>query len=111
MNNSTIACRAGVSCQDWSVSPHPLAGTEIKPRAAHHWCLSPAGRFRMGSTDFYPKRRRCTRSDGFAVDRGPVTLTQFARSGLRYRPAARQPQAIDTSTSHIGFRCVTRDNS
>jgi formylglycine-generating enzyme len=27
---------------------------------------------------------------------------------LRYRPAARQGEAIDTSTSHIGFRCVIR---
>jgi formylglycine-generating enzyme len=27
---------------------------------------------------------------------------------LRYRPAARQPEAIDTSTSHLGFRCVMR---
>jgi sulfatase modifying factor 1 len=27
---------------------------------------------------------------------------------LRYRPAARQGEAIDTSTGHIGFRCVTR---
>ena len=27
---------------------------------------------------------------------------------LRYRPAARQGEAIDTSTSHIGFRCVAR---
>jgi formylglycine-generating enzyme required for sulfatase activity len=27
---------------------------------------------------------------------------------LRYRPAARQSEAIDTSTSHIGFRCVIR---
>jgi formylglycine-generating enzyme len=27
---------------------------------------------------------------------------------LRYRPAARQPQMIDTGMSHIGFRCVTR---
>jgi formylglycine-generating enzyme required for sulfatase activity len=27
----------------------------------------------------------------------------------RYRPAARSPQAVDTSTSHIGFRCVVRD--
>jgi len=26
---------------------------------------------------------------------------------LRYRPAARQAQSIDTSTSHLGFRCVT----
>jgi formylglycine-generating enzyme required for sulfatase activity len=27
---------------------------------------------------------------------------------LRYRPAARQAEAIDTGTSHIGFRCVIR---
>jgi formylglycine-generating enzyme len=27
---------------------------------------------------------------------------------LRYRPAARQPESIDTSTSHIGFRCMIR---
>ena len=26
----------------------------------------------------------------------------------RYRPAARHAQAVDTSTSHIGFRCVIR---
>jgi formylglycine-generating enzyme len=26
----------------------------------------------------------------------------------RYRPAARHPQPIDTSASHIGFRCVVR---
>jgi formylglycine-generating enzyme required for sulfatase activity len=26
----------------------------------------------------------------------------------RYRPAARFAQAIDTTTSHVGFRCVTR---
>jgi formylglycine-generating enzyme required for sulfatase activity len=27
---------------------------------------------------------------------------------LRYRPAARQSETVDTSTSHIGFRCVIR---
>ena len=27
---------------------------------------------------------------------------------FRYRPAARQPQTVDTSTSHIGFRCISR---
>ncbi|CAN7617575.1 formylglycine-generating enzyme family protein [Phenylobacterium sp. LjRoot225] len=26
----------------------------------------------------------------------------------RYRPAARHPQSIDTTTSHVGFRCVLR---
>ena len=27
---------------------------------------------------------------------------------LRYRPAARQPQEIDTGMSHLGFRCIVR---
>jgi sulfatase modifying factor 1 len=29
----------------------------------------------------------------------------------RYRPAARHPETIDTSTSHIGFRCIIRDGA
>lgn len=29
----------------------------------------------------------------------------------RYRPAARHPQAIDSSASHVGFRCITRERS
>jgi sulfatase modifying factor 1 len=28
---------------------------------------------------------------------------------LRYRPAARQPQMVDTGMSHIGFRCIARE--
>ena len=27
---------------------------------------------------------------------------------MRFRPAARQGEAVDTSTGHIGFRCVVR---
>jgi formylglycine-generating enzyme required for sulfatase activity len=27
----------------------------------------------------------------------------------RYRPAARMAQAIDTSTNHLGFRCLVRE--
>ena len=30
---------------------------------------------------------------------------------LRYRPAARRPQMIDTGMSHVGFRCVVRTAS
>ena len=29
---------------------------------------------------------------------------------LRYRPAARQSETIDTSTSHLGFRCISRSS-
>jgi len=28
---------------------------------------------------------------------------------LRYRPAARQGEAVDTSTAHLGFRCILRE--
>jgi len=27
---------------------------------------------------------------------------------LRYRPAARSPEAVDSSTNHLGFRCISR---
>ena len=30
---------------------------------------------------------------------------------LRYRPAARQGETVDTSTGHIGFRCIVRQGS
>jgi len=30
---------------------------------------------------------------------------------LRYRPAARQGQAVDSSTTHLGFRCVLRTST
>jgi sulfatase modifying factor 1 len=29
----------------------------------------------------------------------------------RYRPAARMSQPLDTSTCHLGFRCITRTDS
>jgi formylglycine-generating enzyme required for sulfatase activity len=29
---------------------------------------------------------------------------------LRYRPAARQGHSVRSSTGHLGFRCVVRDN-
>jgi formylglycine-generating enzyme required for sulfatase activity len=50
--------------------------------------------------------------------RGPAAETRVVKGGshlcapnycLRYRPSARQPQTVDTSTGHLGFRCVVRD--
>lgn len=29
---------------------------------------------------------------------------------LRYRPSARQAEAVDNSTQHIGFRCIARSH-
>jgi formylglycine-generating enzyme required for sulfatase activity len=52
------------------------------------------------------------------ADRTGASLSKVIKGGShlcapsycrRYRPAARQSQTIDTSSSHIGFRCVQRD--
>jgi len=45
---------------------------------------------------------------------GPLLATATAgniiasHAPARYRPAARHAQPVDTSTSHVGFRCVVR---
>lgn len=50
-------------------------------------------------------------------DPNPLTPRRVIKGGShlcaanycqRYRPAARHPQAIDSSTGHIGFRCILR---
>ncbi len=52
-----------------------------------------------------------------ALQPGPTIPRRVTKGGshlcapnycLRYRPAARQGEAVDTSTGHIGFRCVVR---
>jgi len=96
--------------------------------------LVPGGTFRMGSDRHYPEEAPIHRVTigGFWRDRAPVTNRQFRQfieatnikiprkvlkggSHLcapnycrRYRPAARHPQRVDTSTSHVGFRCIKR---
>jgi sulfatase modifying factor 1 len=74
---------------------HPTHDTEtccapVNPRAAN-----PVGSAEPGST--IPRR----------VLKGGSHLCA-PEYCLRYRPAARSPQAVDTATSHIGFRCVRR---
>jgi formylglycine-generating enzyme required for sulfatase activity len=47
----------------------------------------------------------------FRVPRKVIKGGSFACADsycLRYRPAARRPQMVDTGMSHIGFRCIVR---
>ena len=63
-----------------------------------------------------PRRRRAAaaRPRPAAVPRSPRKVIKggsFLCADsycLRYRPAARRPQMIDTGMSHVGFRCVVR---
>lgn len=59
-----------------------------------------------------PPRRCCS---GSSAGQGGAVKVMKGGSHLcapnycqRYRPAARHPQPVDTTTSHMGFRCVRR---
>jgi len=80
-----------------------------------------AGNVWEWTTDWYGETRDdqpCCASDSydpgqpqFQVPRKIVKGGSFLCADvycLRYRPAARRPQAVDTGMSHIGFRCVKR---
>src|ERR1700691_3077522 len=55
----------------------------------------PAGHLRMGSADFYPEEAPVQEVEvgAFAIDRGPVTVAQFARfvEETRYLTVAERP--------------------
>jgi sulfatase modifying factor 1 len=74
------------------------AGPRCRPAACP--VIRAAG---SGSTVTTPRSHRC----GFPrkVIKGGSFLCADSYC-LRYRPAARRPQMIDTGMSHIGFRCV-----
>jgi formylglycine-generating enzyme required for sulfatase activity len=83
---------------DWYTSSHT--------RDAGEACCVPADP-RGGSVDqsFDPAQPQ------FRVPRKVIKGGSFACADsycMRYRPAARRPQMIDTGMSHIGFRCVVR---
>jgi formylglycine-generating enzyme len=73
-------------------------------RRPEHSCCAPTGGPSEGAS--YDPAQPQVRIPRKVVKGGSHLCTiQYC---FRYRPAARQPQMVDTSTSHIGFRCVTR---
>jgi formylglycine-generating enzyme len=87
------------------ISPSPCCRPPVKPRTeptegrpVDPRIETPAGSYDLGQPDASIPRR---------VIKGGSHLCAPSYC-LRYRPAARQPETIDTSTSHIGFRCIVR---
>ena len=81
---------------DWWTEQHP-------PPAEHACCVpaNPRGGELEGS---YDQRQR-----QFAIPRKVIKGGSHLCADtycLRYRPAARRPQMIDTGMSHVGFRCI-----
>jgi sulfatase modifying factor 1 len=83
---------------DWWTSRHPDA-------AGSACCapVDPRGGDREGSYDARQPQFRTGRK----VIKGGSHLCADSYC-LRYRPAARRPQMVDTGMSHVGFRCVRR---
>ena len=84
---------------DWYRHGHDPAQAEVT--TGH--CCEAAERARRHSIDTQsehgPIPRRVVKGGSF------LCAPDYCR---RYRPAARMAQGIDTSTSHLGFRCVVR---
>jgi formylglycine-generating enzyme required for sulfatase activity len=84
---------------DWYVPRH--ADEVVKP------CCGPLVNPRIVS----PEKSYDPAQPQFRIPRKVVKGGSFLCAPnycLRYRPAARQPQMIDTGMSHIGFRCIVR---
>lgn len=85
------------------------------------WMLYvPGGTYLMGPDRHYREKAPAHRVtvDGFWMDRTPITNSQFSKfvnatgyitfAEIAPEAAARHAEPIDTSASHVGFRCVTR---
>jgi formylglycine-generating enzyme required for sulfatase activity len=77
---------------DWFTVPDPVAPAGC--------CAPSSGRSSLPAEQRFPRR----------VIKGGSHLCA-PNYCLRYRPAARQGEAVDTSTGHIGFRCVVRPDA
>jgi formylglycine-generating enzyme required for sulfatase activity len=86
---------------EWTADWYSEAGSSIV--AARPCCAprNPRGGDEAGSRD----PRDATHRFGRKVLKGGSHLCA-QNYCQRYRPAARHPQAVDSSTSHIGFRCA-----
>ncbi|GAA1479124.1 formylglycine-generating enzyme family protein [Nocardioides aestuarii] len=83
---------------DWWTSRHP--------DAAESACCAPVDP-RGGDLEGSRDPRQPQFRTGRKVIKGGSHLCADSYC-LRYRPAARRPQMVDTGMSHVGFRCVRR---
>jgi formylglycine-generating enzyme len=94
---------------DWYAPGHSAwseSTLERIPAEADRPCCLPRNPRGPGETDSYDRRQ-----PRFRIPRKVIKGGSFLCADsycLRYRPAARRPQMVDTGMSHIGFRCVMR---
>ena len=92
--------------QDWWSSSHPEDEPQSPCCAPDNLRSNPQGGPKEASLD--PQMPEITIPRKVLKGGSHLCAANYC---LRYRPAARIPQMIDTSASHIGFRCVVRGQS
>jgi len=85
---------------EWTVDEVASRPTTSEPAAGEAACCGPAGGPADGSATTAAGQTRLIIKGG-----SHLCAPSYC---LRYRPAARQLETPDTSTSHIGFRCIVR---
>ena len=83
---------------DWYVPTHP--DEQIKA-----CCIPKSARRRRSATSFDPRQPQIRIPRKVIKGGSHLCAPNYCR---RYRPAARFPEPIDTSTCHLGFRCIVR---
>jgi formylglycine-generating enzyme required for sulfatase activity len=86
---------------DWFASQHETDAQKA--------CCIPANSHRVREEDSFDPCQPTVKIPRKVVKGGShLCAPSYCR---RYRPAARHAQPIDTSMSHVGFRCITRDRT
>lgn len=91
---------------EWTDSwygPHPHQADGALPAEASSGCCTGAADSREASID--PASQHGTMPRKVVKGGSFLCAPSYCR---RYRPAARMAQGIDTSTGHMGFRCIVR---
>jgi len=92
---------------EWTSDYFSPRGAGARAESSHHACCGPPRNPRVETADASYDVGRPGAHIPRRVIKGGSHLCAPSYC-LRYRPSARQPEAVDTSTSHIGFRCVRR---
>ncbi len=91
---------------DWYAPGH--SGAEWARETASPCCASPPRRGAAEADSYDPCQPEIRIPRKVLKGGSHLCAPNYCR---RYRPAARHPQPVDTSTSHVGFRCIVREGA